>query len=61
MKTELKMTYNNLRTNLNKIYYKNLKIKIKNAKSNGNYFTKDDVDFLIQLVDNNQNLEIKNK
>ena len=50
-----------MKTELSKIYYKNLKIKIKNAKSIGNYFTKDDVDFLIQLVDNNQNLELKNK
>lgn len=32
--------------------YKDLKIKIKNAKSIGNFFTKDEVDFLIQLVDN---------
>ena len=61
MKTELKMTYNNLRTNLNKIYYKNLKIKIKNAKSIGNYFTKSEVDFLIQLVELNKNVELKNK
>ena len=45
----------------NKIYYKNLKIKIKNAKSIGNLFTKDEVDFLLQLVENNQNVELKNK
>lgn len=32
--------------------YKDLKIKIKNAKSIGNFFTKDEVDVLLQLVDN---------
>lgn len=47
--------------NLNKIYYKNLKIKIKNAKSIGNYFTDDEVEFLIQLVENNQNVELKTR
>lgn len=60
-----KITYNDLRLELieklNKIYYKNLKIKIKNAKSIGNYFTDDDVEFLIQLVENNQNAELKTK
>ena len=56
-----KITYNNLRENLNKIYYKNLKIKIKNAKSIGNYFTDDEVEFLIQLVENNQNVELKTR
>jgi hypothetical protein len=35
-----------------KTEYKDLKIKIKNAKSIGNFFTKDDVDVLLQLVDN---------
>ena len=33
---------------------KNLKIKIENAKSIGNYFTDNEVEFLIQLVENNQ-------
>ena len=55
------MEYKTLRNNLNKIYYKNLKIKIKNAKSIGNYFTDDEVDFLIQLVENNQNVELKTR
>ena len=50
-----------MKTELSKIYYKNLKIKIKNAKSIGNYFTKSEVDFLIQLLENSQNVELKNK
>lgn len=41
--------------------FKDLKIKIKNAKSIGNYFTDDEVDFLIELVENNQNVELKTK
>ena len=54
MKTEM-------RTEIIKASYRNLKIKIKNAKSIGNYFTKDEVDFLIQLVELNKNVELKNK
>lgn len=59
MKTKFKME--TWRDVCNKIYYKNLKIKIKNAKSIGNYFTDDEVEFLIQLVENNQNVELKTK
>ena len=50
-----------MKKELSKIYYRNLKIKIKNARSIGNFFTKDERDFLLQLVELSQNVELKTK